>query len=67
MKNIFLKLMNNGLCGKIIKKILSLSPKLLFKDTDTLIYKTKTQVLYKYFFDFSDYPGDLKFFDCANS
>ena len=67
MKNIFLKLMNNGLCGKIIKKILSLSPKLLFKDTDTLIYKTKTQVLCKYFFDFSDYLGDLKFFDCANS
>ena len=67
MKNIFFKLMNNGLYGRIIKKILSLSPKLFFKDTGTLIYKTKTQAFCKYFFDFSDYPGDSKFFDCANS
>ena len=46
--------------------------KLLFTDTDSLVYEIKTEGVYKDFyqnkklFDFSDYPLDLKFFDLAN-
>ena len=43
--------------------------KLLFTDTDSLVYEVKTNDVYedfykdKDFFDFSDYPQDSKFFD----
>ena len=46
--------------------------KLLFPDTDSLVYEVKTEGVYKDFyqnnnlFDFSDYPLDSKFFDLAN-
>ena len=42
--------------------------KLLFTDTDTLVYEIETEDVYedfykdKHFFDFSDYPQDPKFF-----
>ena len=44
----------------------------MLTDTDSLVYKIKTQDVYKDFyqdkhlFDFSDYPLDSKFFDSAN-
>ena len=46
--------------------------KLLFTDTDNLVYKIKTNDVYEDFyndkdlFDFSDYPQDSKFFDPVN-
>ena len=46
--------------------------KLLFTDTDSLVYEIKTEDVYKKFyqdknlFDFSDYPLDSKFFDPTN-
>ena len=46
--------------------------KLLFKDTDSLIYEIKTDDIYegsyedKDLFDFSDYSKDEKFFDPVN-
>ena len=46
--------------------------KLLFIDTDSLVYETKTEDIYEDFyqdknlFDFSDYPLDLKLFDPVN-
>ena len=47
-------------------------PKLLFTDTDSLVYEIKTKNVHEDFygdknlFDFSDYPLNLKFFDLAN-
>ena len=49
-----------------------LDAKLLFTDTDSLVYEIKTEDAYKDFyqdkdlFDFSDYPLDSKFFDPVN-
>ena len=46
--------------------------KLLFADTDSLVYETKTKDVYEVFyqdknlFDFSDYPLNSKFFDSVN-
>ena len=42
--------------------------KLLFTDTDSLVYKIKTDDVYadKNLFDFSEYPLNSKFFDPAN-
>ena len=46
--------------------------KLLFPDTDSLVYKIKTEDTYEDFyedknlFDFSDYPLNSKFFDPVN-
>ena len=46
--------------------------KLLFRDTDSLVYEIKTDDVYEDFysdknlFDFGDYPRDSKFFDPAN-
>ena len=46
--------------------------KLLFTDTDSLVYKIKGEDVYeesykdKHLFDFSEYPVDLKFFDPTN-
>ena len=46
--------------------------KLLFTDTDSLVYEIKTEDIYedfyqnKNFFDFSDYPLDSKSFDLPN-
>ena len=46
--------------------------KLLFTDTDSLIYKIKTEDVHEDFhgdknlFDFSDYPLNSKFFDSVN-
>ena len=46
--------------------------KLLFTDTDSLVYEIKTEDIYEDFyqdknlFDFSDYPLDSKLFDPAN-
>ena len=46
--------------------------KLLFTDTDSLVYEIKTEDVYEDFyrdknlFDFSDYPLDSKFFDPVN-
>ena len=46
--------------------------KLLFTDTDSLVYEIKTNHVYddfykdKELFDFIDYPEDLKFFDLVN-
>ena len=46
--------------------------KLLFTDTDSLVYEIKADDIYEGFygnknlFDFSDYPRDSKFFDPAN-
>ena len=46
--------------------------KLLFTDTDSLVYEIKTEDLYEDFyqdknvFDFREYPLDSKFFDPAN-
>ena len=46
--------------------------KLLFTDTDSLVYEVKTNDVYEDFykdndlFDFSDYPKDSKFFDLVN-
>ena len=46
--------------------------KLLFTDTDSLVYKIKAEVVYEDFyvdknlFDFSDYPLDSKLFDPVN-
>ena len=46
--------------------------KLLFTDTDSLVYEIKTEDVYKYFysdkdlFDLSDYPLHSKFFDPVN-
>ena len=47
-------------------------PKLLFADTDSLVYEIKTEDVYEDFyqdknlFDFSDYPLDSKFFESFN-
>ena len=47
-------------------------PKLLFTDTDSLVYAIRTDNNYKYFFEdtklfnFSYYPQDSKFFDLSN-
>ena len=47
-------------------------PKLLFTDTDSLVYEIKTKNVHEDFygdknlFDFSDYPLNSKFFDLAN-
>ena len=49
-----------------------LNAKLLFTDTDSLVYEIKTKGVYEDFyedknlFDFSDYPPSSKFFDPAN-
>ena len=46
--------------------------KLLFTDTESLVYETKTEHVYEDFyqdknlFDFSDYPLDSQFFDPVN-
>ena len=46
--------------------------KLLFTDTDSLVYEIKTNEVYEDFckdkdlFDFSDYSQDSKFFDLFN-
>ena len=46
--------------------------KLLFRDTDSLVYEIQTNEVYEDFykdknlFDFSDYPKDSKFFDPDN-
>ena len=46
--------------------------KLLFTDTDSLVYEIKTENVYEDFyqdknlFDFRDYPLDSKFFDSVN-
>ena len=46
--------------------------KLLFTDTDSLVYEIKTEDVYENFsedkrlFDFSNYPEDSKFFDSVN-
>ena len=46
--------------------------KLLFTDTDSLVYEIKTKDVYEDFYqdknllDFSDYPLDSKFFDPDN-
>ena len=46
--------------------------KLLFTDTDSLTYETKSEDIYEesfkhqHLFDFSNYPKDSKFFDPAN-
>ena len=46
--------------------------KLLFTDTDSLVYEIKTEDVYEDFYedknllDFSDYPLDSKFFDPFN-
>ena len=46
--------------------------KLLFTDTDSLVYETKGENVYEDFyadknlFDFSDYPVNSKFFDPEN-
>ena len=46
--------------------------KLLFTDTDSLVYEIKTEVVYEDFyldkdlFDLSDYPLHSKFFDAVN-
>ena len=46
--------------------------KLLFTDTDSLVYEIKTEDIYedfdedKYLFDFSDYPLNKNFFDPVN-
>ena len=44
--------------------------KLLFTDTDSLVYQIKTEDVcekfYKNVFDFSDYPRDSKFFDLVD-
>ena len=46
--------------------------KLLFTDTDSLVYQIKTDDVYKDFYkdkdllDLSDYPPELKFFDPVN-
>ena len=46
--------------------------KLLFTDTDSLVYETKTNEVYEDFckdkdlFDFSDFSQDSKFFDLVN-
>ena len=46
--------------------------KLLFTDTDSLVYEIKTEDVYENFYehknllDFSDYPLDSKFFDPVN-
>ena len=46
--------------------------KLLFTDTDSLVYEIKTDDVYEDFyedenlFDFSDYPRDWKFFNLVN-
>ena len=47
-------------------------PKLLFTDTDSLVYEIEAEDVHKDFyqdknlFDFSDYPLNSKFFDPAN-
>ena len=49
-----------------------LDTKLLFTDTDIVVYEIKTKDVYEDFYleknllDFSDYPLDSKFFDPAN-
>ena len=46
--------------------------KLLFTDTDSLVYEIKTEDIYEDFyqnkslFNFSDYPSDSKFFNPVN-
>ena len=48
------------------------SAKLLFTDTDSLVYKIKNNNVYeqcfkdKELFDFSGYPKDSKYYDCSN-
>ena len=48
------------------------SAKLLFKDTDSLVYEIKTDDVYEGFyedkrlFEFSDYPKDRQFYDPVN-
>ena len=48
------------------------SAKLLFTDTDSLVYEIKTDDVYEEFyedknwFNFSDYPKDSEFFDLVN-
>ena len=56
-------------CKYVINKF---DAKLLFTDTDSLVYEIKTEDVYEDFyqdkslFDFSDYPLDSKFFDPVN-
>ena len=44
----------------------------MFTDTDSLVYKIKSEDVYeecfkgKELFDFSEYPVDLKFYDSTN-
>ena len=61
------KLLMHEFHYKHIKRIFSAN--LLFTDTDSLVYKIKTDDVYKDFnedknlFDLRDYPQDSKFFD----
>ena len=54
------------------KKIYGHKSRLLFTDTDNLIYENKTYNVYKDFnkvkkmFNFSNYSGKLKYYDDAN-
>ena len=47
-------------------------PKLLFTDTDSLVYEIKGEDVYelpysdKHFFDFSNYPVNSKYYDPTN-
>ena len=64
------KLLMNGFHHKYVKN--KFDAKLLFTDTDSLVYEIKTEDVYKYFyadkdlFDFSDHPLDSKFLDPVN-
>ena len=64
------KLLMYELHLKYIKR--NYSAKLLFTDTDSLVYEIKTDDVYEDFyknknlFDFSDYPHNSKFFDSVN-
>ena len=64
------KLLMYGFHYKYIKN--KFDAKLLFTDTDGLVYEIKTKDVYEDFhedknlFDFSNYPLDLKFFDPVN-
>ena len=57
---------------KYIKTKYDKNAKLLFKDTNILVYEIKTGDVYEDFyenkslFDFSDYPKDSNFFDLLN-
>ena len=64
------KILMYGFHNKYIKS--KFDAKLLFTDTDSLVYEIKTEDVYEDFckdknlFDFSDYPLNSKFFDPVN-